>query len=162
MAHRHAEIFNQLGSCSATESKCNSYQRLCCPNRSPRIGRSTGGKTFAEDFACAIRILAAKATHFDKAVQSLTTHRQVSPLSLVARMHAARFLLTQRTGLCWLLGTSVCAVDDFALDCFISLRAVACTDQRTQEHFSCLPGLCSSSSHVAEVDRKVLLSTTRT
>jgi hypothetical protein len=80
MAHRHVEIFNQLGSCSATESKSNSYQHLCRPNRSPRIGRSTGGKAFAEDFACAIWILAAKATHFYEPVQSLTTHRQVSPV----------------------------------------------------------------------------------
>src|SRR5438552_8594968 len=65
----------------------------------------------------------------------------------------------------WLLGTSVRESDGCALDCFIFLGAVACTDQRMQEHFSCLPDTAKarcSSSHSAEVDRKAPSSMIRT
>jgi hypothetical protein len=41
-------------------------------------------------------------------------------------------------GVCWLLGTSVREVDDFALDFFIFLGPVSFTDEEIQEHFSCL------------------------
>src|SRR6266436_1961284 len=44
----------------------------------------------------------------------------------------------------WLLGTSVHESDGCALDCFMFLGAVACTDQRIQEPFSSLPGLCGA------------------
>ncbi len=37
--------------------------------------------------------------------------------------------------MCWLLGTSVLKIDDFALDFVIFLRAVAFTDEGMQEHF---------------------------
>ena len=46
--------------------------------------------------------------------------------------------------LCWLLGTSVRKVDDFALDFFIFLGTVSFTGEEIQEHFSCLHTLSRS------------------
>jgi hypothetical protein len=56
---------------------------------------------------------------------------------------AVRITLSQmRTRLWWLLGTSVRESAGCALDFFTFLGAMAFTDQRMQEHFSCLPGSC--------------------
>jgi hypothetical protein len=44
----------------------------------------------------------------------------------------------QRSTLCWLHGTSVLKIDDFALDLRIFLGAVAFTNEGMQEHFMCL------------------------
>jgi hypothetical protein len=46
----------------------------------------------------------------------------------------------------WLLVTSVHESDGCALDDFRFLGAVAYTDQRTQEHFLCLPGSCRADA----------------
>jgi hypothetical protein len=67
----------------------------------------------------------------------------------------------------WLLGTSVLESDGFALDCFMFLGAVAFTDQRIQEHFSCLSVSCRAYAvHLLIrrklTGRKALPSTTRT
>jgi hypothetical protein len=44
--------------------------------------------------------------------------------------------------LCWLLGTSVLKIDNFALDLLIFLGAVACTDEGMQAHCVCLHPSC--------------------
>jgi hypothetical protein len=50
--------------------------------------------------------------------------------------------LCKQQRLCWLLGTSVPKIDDFALDLLVFLGAVAFTDEGMQEHFSCLHTSC--------------------
>jgi hypothetical protein len=47
-----------------------------------------------------------------------------------------------REGVCWLLGTSVLKIDDFALDLLTFLGAVAFTDEGMLEHFVCLHPSC--------------------
>jgi hypothetical protein len=44
--------------------------------------------------------------------------------------------------LCWLFGTSILKIDDFALDLLMFLRAVACTDEGMQAHCVCLHPSC--------------------
>ena len=65
----------------------------------------------------------------------------------------------------WLLGTSVRELDEFAPDFFMFLGAVAFTDVKHTRAFlvsTCLmQSRRCSSSHAAEVDRKVLSSTPR-
>ena len=59
------------------------------------------------------------------------------------------------TFLWWLLGTSVRKSDGFALDCFLFLGAMAFTDERRQEHFSCLPVACRAYAVHLLIRRKL-------
>jgi hypothetical protein len=55
----------------------------------------------------------------------------------------------------WLLGTSVRESDGFAPDCFMFLGAVAFTDERIQEYFSCLPVSCRAYTVHLLIRRKL-------
>jgi hypothetical protein len=70
----------------------------------------------------------------------------------------------QHNGLCWLLGTSVLKIDDFALDLLVFLGAVAFTDEGMQEHFVCLHPSCRNtpcSSSPSGRDERVEVSFSR-
>src|SRR5258708_32482186 len=72
-----------------------------------------------------------------------------------------KMLFQPSLSLCWLLGTSVLKIDDFALDLLVFLGAVAFTDEGMQAHFVCLHPSCSNmpcSSSPSGRDERVEVS----